>query len=127
MDDDRINKEVGKRLKFLRTIRGLSQEELGEVIGVTFQQIQKYEKGLNSIKASKLYAIAQHLNVPVEQFFAAMDEAMSAQDNTYGDMHDTPSEAIKLMRHYQQIQDPILKNKLLSLIRAMAEEKLMVE
>ena len=66
---------VGKKLKFRRNILGLSQEQLGKEIGVTFQQIQKYEKGLNRISSGRLYDFAKILNVDIKNFFEGYSES----------------------------------------------------
>src|SRR6201996_5365569 len=71
-----IDIHVGSRVRLRRTILGLSQEKLGEKIGLTFQQVQKYERGVNRIGASRLWELAQILDVPVQFFFAELsDEA----------------------------------------------------
>lgn len=126
MNDEEMNLRIGKKLRFHRTINGLSQERLGQMLGVSFQQIQKYEKGVNSIKASKLYEIAAHLNVPVEQFFDPLGDVSENEGQAF-QLDEPSAESIRLMKHYQQIQDPGLKAKLLSLVRAMAEDKAMIE
>ena len=66
---------VGKKLKFRRNILGLSQEQLGKEIGITFQQIQKYEKGLNRISSGRLYDLAKILNVDIKNFFEGYSES----------------------------------------------------
>ena len=64
-----IDAHVGKRLRLRRTLTGMSQERLGKTIGLTFQQVQKYEKGINRIGAGRLYDLAQILDVPVSYFY----------------------------------------------------------
>src|ERR1700689_3775554 len=64
-----VNESVGKRIKMIRVTNGHSQETLGRVLGLTFQQVQKYERGSNKISADKLYRVAQHYHVEVEVFF----------------------------------------------------------
>jgi transcriptional regulator with XRE-family HTH domain len=68
-DNDAIDKRIGRNIRFHRTQQGLSLAELGEAIGVTFQQIQKYESGSNRIAASRLYKVSRALRVAVESFF----------------------------------------------------------
>ena len=78
---DPVDIEVGQRIKIQRLAAGLSQTELGESIGVTFQQVQKYEKGANRVGAGRLTQIARVLNVPVNTFFEGRDsiEKVAAQ------------------------------------------------
>lgn len=70
---DPIDMHVGKELRLLRTLKGMSQERLARELGVTFQQVQKYEKGANRLSASMLYRAAQALNVPISAFFAGLE------------------------------------------------------
>jgi transcriptional regulator with XRE-family HTH domain len=129
-----IDVHVGKRLRFGRTMQGMSQESIGESIGVTFQQIQKYERGINCIRSSKLFELAKVLKVPVSFFF----EGMEKQDGKYSipgaadsggggfDMELTSSrESIELMRAFHKITDPQLRGKILDLVRAMSDNKVM--
>ncbi|MBM3618970.1 MAG: helix-turn-helix transcriptional regulator, partial [Alphaproteobacteria bacterium] len=68
-----VDVHVGKRLRFGRTMKGMSQEAIGDSIGVTFQQIQKYERGVNCIRAGKLFELAKVLKVPVSFFFEGFE------------------------------------------------------
>src|SRR3954470_17706708 len=68
---------VGSRVRLRRTLCGLSQEKLGDAIGLTFQQVQKYERGANRISASRLFALSQALDVPVSFFFDDMPDALA--------------------------------------------------
>lgn len=72
-DDSEIDRHVGQRLRSLRIARGESQSALGEAIGVTFQQVQKYESGANRISASKLHRICGHFNLSISYFFEGID------------------------------------------------------
>lgn len=116
-------------------MQGMSQESIGESIGVTFQQIQKYERGINCIRASKLYELAKVLKVPVTFFFEGFGgdggdryAIPGAADSAEGgfDMELTSSrESVELMRAFHRISDPQLRNKILDLVRAMADNKAM--
>jgi len=131
-----VDVHVGKRLRFGRTMQGMSQESIGESIGVTFQQIQKYERGINCIRASKLFELAKVLKVPVSFFFEGFaDEGgdryaiPGAADSAVGvfDMELTSSrESVELMRAFHRITDPQLRSKILDLVRAMADNKAML-
>ncbi len=70
---DEVDLRVGQRLRELRILAGLSQSDLAATIGLTFQQLQKYEKGINRISASKVYLLTRHLNVPVATLFGGLD------------------------------------------------------
>src|SRR5271168_315560 len=72
-----VNERVGKRIKMIRVTNGHSQESLGRVLGLTFQQVQKYERGSNKISADKLWRIAQHYNVELEYFFQDIEAGMA--------------------------------------------------
>ena len=69
MKEKEINKRVGNRLRYFRKASGRSQKELSGVLGVSFQQVQKYETGVNRLSAGKLYICAQYFDIPVEKFF----------------------------------------------------------
>lgn len=130
-----VDVHVGKRLRFGRTMQGMSQESVGESIGVTFQQIQKYERGINCIRASKLFELANVLKVPVSFFFEGFEREAEegysipgAADSAEGgfDMDLASSrESIEFMRAFHRITDPQLRSKILDLVRAMADNKAM--
>src|SRR5438067_4098480 len=73
-----IDVHVGSRVRLRRTLLGLSQERLGDALGLTFQQVQKYERGVNRVGASRLFDLARVLDVPIRFFFDDMPEALSA-------------------------------------------------
>lgn len=131
-----IDVHVGKRLRFGRTMQGMSQESIGESIGVTFQQIQKYERGINCIRASKLFELAKVLKVPVTFFYEGFEQeagegyaipgaADSASEGGFDMELASSRENIELMRAFHRISDPQLRNKILDLVRAMADNKAM--
>jgi transcriptional regulator with XRE-family HTH domain len=112
-----------------RMLVAMSQEKLGQSLGVTFQQVQKYEKGANRIGASRLQEIAKVLAVPVEFFF---DGAPQSDKNGEGFADNQPhsyledinilstSEGVQLMRSFVRIADPKVRRRVLSLIEAIA-------
>lgn len=122
-----IDVHVGARVRLRRTMLGMSQEKLGEHLGITFQQIQKYEKGANRIGASRLQKIAEVLNTPVSYFF---DGAPGDEDKVDGlreagpeyvvDMLST-NEGMQLNRAFSKIQNPRIRRRLLDLVRSLAE------
>ena len=115
--------EIGQRVRTLRLQRGLSQTELGNLITVTFQQVQKYEKGTNRISAGRLQRIAEVLGVPVAFFFAApaTDKETSGAGADHGGFLQTEG-ALRLARAYARIKEPGIRLQLLRLTEAIAEE-----
>ncbi|HTH99201.1 MAG TPA: helix-turn-helix transcriptional regulator [Stellaceae bacterium] len=129
-----IDVHVGGRVRLQRTLLGLSQEKLGEQIGLTFQQVQKYERGANRIGASRLWELSNVLEVPVEFFFSEIPpetvRAMSAITHRMevGDRDLPPYEAdpaakresMELVRAYYRITDPTVRKRLFDLTKALA-------
>lgn len=124
-----VDIHVGARIRLRRNMIGLSQEKLGESLGITFQQIQKYEKGMNRVGASRLQAIANILNVPVTFFF---DDMPGQSDNPRGfdEENETTyvvgflnsSEGIQLARAFAKIGDAKIRRKILDLVRTLGQE-----
>ncbi len=127
-----IDIHVGARVRLRRTLLGMSQERLGNAIGLTFQQIQKYERGANRIGASRLFDMAQVLDVPVQFFFDEMISAPASADYQPpmgdGEAHPeftdqdpmTRRETLELVRAYYRIPDAQLRRKLFELAKALA-------
>jgi transcriptional regulator with XRE-family HTH domain len=121
----RIDSAVGSRIRAQRGVRNISQTELAEAIGVTFQQVQKYENATNRVSASRLHQIAHTLQVPVEFFFR---EAVQADDeDEAGESPVTEflncSNSVELMRAFIAIEDPAVQEALVALVRAVSERK----
>jgi transcriptional regulator with XRE-family HTH domain len=125
-----VDVRVGARLRLRRNMLGLSQEKLGEAIGVTFQQVQKYERGTNRIGASRLYELSRVLDVPVSFFF---DDTDPARAPAMGGFAEPPAEAfesdplrkpeiIELVRAYFSIEDVTVRRRLRDLVKALAAE-----
>ncbi|HCL67344.1 MAG: helix-turn-helix transcriptional regulator [Rhizobium sp.] len=124
-----IDIHVGSRIRLRRTMLGMSQEKLGESLGITFQQIQKYEKGTNRVGASRLQNISSILNVPVSFFFedAPGDQAgasgmAEASSSNYVVDFLSSSEGLQLNRAFVKIADPKVRRKLVDLVKALAAE-----
>jgi transcriptional regulator with XRE-family HTH domain len=117
--------EIAKRVRALRLQRGISQTELGNVLNVTFQQIQKYETGTNRISAGRLQQIAEVLDVPVSYFYAGVDgngaEPPSPPVDNEFDLLQS-AHAIRLVRAYSRINDRGIRLKLLKLAECIAEQ-----
>ncbi len=115
-----IDVHVGSRVRQRRTLLGLSQTALGEALGLTFQQIQKYERGENRIGASNLWKLTQALDVPVSFFFEGVAEDQagptpSGSDPLY------KRKTLKLVRAYYRITDPKARHSLFELVKALAK------
>ena len=122
-----IDIHVGSRVRLRRMMLGMSQEKLGEHLGITFQQIQKYEKGTNRIGASRLQHIARVLDVPVSFFFedapgGASRAGRHGREPSASYVVDflSSSEGIQLNKAFIRIKDAKLRRKVIDLVRAMA-------
>jgi transcriptional regulator with XRE-family HTH domain len=129
-----IDVHVGSRIRLRRTLLGMSQERLGEALGLTFQQVQKYERGVNRVGASRLFDLSRVLDVPISFFFDDMPDALttsfgvpaSRRSTSYSDSHDGFSddtlnrrETLELVRAYYRITDPALRKRVFDLIKSM--------
>lgn len=119
-----IDLHVGARVRMRRVLIGMSQEKLGEALDLTFQQVQKYEKGLNRIGASRLYQIARVLGVPVSYFYDGLDmPEMHMSDREAPALVDveslSTSEGIQLNSAFFAITDPNLRRRLLELVKIL--------
>lgn len=133
---DPIDIYVGKRLKSRRLMLGYSQQDLGEAVNVSIQQIQKYERATNRISSSKLYNFAKFLRVPVSYFFANDLEPLHAtgfaeeqtpfeweNDNEIDADNASEREIMILVRSYNEIKDNHVRKKILDLIRTFADSQ----
>ena len=125
-----IDIHVGSRVRLRRNILGMSQAKLGEHLGITFQQIQKYEKGTNRVGASRLQAISSILGVPVAFFFedAPGFDSSSRQglseDSSASYVVDfvNSAEGLQLNRAFVRINDPKVRRRLVDLVRSLAPD-----
>ncbi len=129
-----VDIHVGRRLRLKRTFLGRSQESVGKQIGVTFQQIQKYERGINRMGASRLYDFAKTLGVQVSYFFEGFDDytlddanaAMmaAAEPNAPAFEHQDINnrETLEVMRAYYRVKNPAVRKRIVELIKAMSVE-----
>jgi len=124
-----VDIHVGNRVRQRRTLMGLSQERLASALDLTFQQVQKYERGTNRIGAGRLYQLARALDVPVTYFFDEMEGADTgattaiAEDAAPSYQGDpmTQRETLLLVRAYYAILDPAVRRRMLDLMRSMAD------
>lgn len=121
-----VDTYVGSRLRLQRTLMGMSQEKLGNSVGLTFQQIQKYERGLNRIGSSRLHQFCKALDVPVSFFFDEMpgdmgsqpSSASQAQQATY-DENMSRRETLELVRAYYRIDNCNTRKRIFELVKAV--------
>ena len=124
-----VDQHVGSRVRLRRMLLGMSQERLGESMGLTFQQVQKYEKGVNRIGASRLFQISKILDVPVQFFFE--EAPYNGDGNAVRGMAEPDSEAfileflnsregLDLNRAFVKIADPKVRKSVVDLVRALS-------
>ncbi len=118
---NQVDAYVGNRVRLRRKILGLSQEKLGEALGITFQQVQKYEKGINRIGAGRLLDIAECLNVPISFFFPESDVDLLLLDRSTKTIGAAP-DMMELVQLFAEITDPDLRKKIVSLVRVLSEQ-----
>ena len=125
-----IDVHVGARLRRRRTLSGMSQTTLGDAIGLTYQQVQKYENGANRISASRLFDLSRMFDVPVQFFFDDMPKAVAASSPAQGGGKAkkllsyepnpmTTRETLELVRAYYKITDPEIRRRLRELTKAI--------
>jgi transcriptional regulator with XRE-family HTH domain len=138
-----IDVHVGSRIRLRRTLMGMSQERLGESLGLTFQQVQKYERGVNRVGASRLFDLSRVLDVPISFFFDDMPETLASvyggqsgaltgrrssyafaetQDSFGNDDAMNRRETLDLVRAYYRITDAAVRKRVLDLVKSLAPE-----
>ena len=122
-----VDAHVGARLRQRRMLLGISQEQLAEMLGLTFQQVQKYERGTNRVSASRLFQLARALDTPITWFFDEMDAERGGGAEKApgeGEENDPMSrrETLELVRVYSRIDDRKVRKKLYEMAKALAEE-----
>jgi len=125
---DPVDIHVGARVRLRRTLLGMSQDTLGKALGLTFQQIQKYERGANRMGSSRLFMIANILEVDISYFFNDMPEGMGSQPvgmneepAIFQDGHILRRETLELVRSYNDIEDQEIRKRLYELIIAIGD------
>jgi transcriptional regulator with XRE-family HTH domain len=125
-----IDVQVGNRVRIRRMLIGMSQERLGDMLGLTFQQVQKYEKGVNRIGAGRLFEVARILNVPVDFFYEGVSAQLAGQPGT-SELEGTPpvmefvssGEGLQLSLAFMKIKDAKVRKRVLDLVKSLAEEE----
>jgi len=136
-----IDVHVGSRIRLRRTLLGMSQEKLGEALGLTFQQVQKYERGVNRVGASRLFDLSCVLDVPISFFFDDMPDSLAAAygnqpqrrvagfggmaepQEGFGDDTLNRRETLELVRAYYRITDAPLRKRVFELIKSMGPQE----
>ncbi len=145
-----IDTHVGKRLRLQRTIMGLSQEAVAKAVGITFQQVQKYEKGTNAMNTTRIFEFAQFMNVPVSYFFEGLEQprvSLLSNGNGNGNHHPSPTtigfsetaadvfehktvsdrESLEIIKAFKRIKEHVIRKRVADLIRAIADSRAIVE
>ncbi|CAN5116417.1 helix-turn-helix transcriptional regulator [soil metagenome] len=124
-----IDRHVGSRVRMCRMLAGVSQEKLGDGLGLTFQQVQKYEKGSNRISASRLQQIAKMLDVPVSFFFDGAPTGdmptggfSDAASSAYVSDFMSSSEGVQLTKAFVRIKNGKIRRRIIDLVESLAEE-----
>jgi transcriptional regulator with XRE-family HTH domain len=121
-----VDVQVGNRVRIRRMLIGMSQERLGDLLGLTFQQVQKYEKGVNRIGAGRLFEVARILNVPVDFFYEGLNAL------TEGGLGEgappvmefiSSGEGLQLSLAFMKIKDAKVRKRVLDLVKSLAEEE----
>jgi transcriptional regulator with XRE-family HTH domain len=124
-----IDAQVGNRVRIRRMLIGMSQERLGDLLGLTFQQVQKYEKGVNRIGAGRLYEVAKILGVPIDFFYEGVAAARNDKSG-FSEAGAPPvmefvssGEGLQLSLAFMKIKDPKVRKRVLDLVKSLAEEE----
>lgn len=124
-----IDVQVGNRVRIRRMLIGMSQERLGDLLGLTFQQVQKYEKGVNRIGAGRLFEVARILNVPVDFFYEGLNAANPSGENENEAIAPpvmefvSSGEGLQLSLAFMKIKDAKVRKRVLDLVKSLAEEE----
>jgi transcriptional regulator with XRE-family HTH domain len=125
-----IDVHVGSRIRLRRTLLGMSHERIGEALGLTFQQVQKYERGVNRVGASRLFALSHVLDVPISFFFDDIPDSLTSTDGVqasgYSESRDSVAddalnrrETLEFVRAYYRIADPAMRQRVFNLIKSV--------
>ncbi len=132
-----VDVHVGSRIRLRRTLMGMSQERLGDALGLTFQQVQKYERGANRVGASRLFDLSRILDVPISFFYDNMPDSVAGPGHpsmatagfaegqegfgvSNGDESLNKRETLELIRAYYRITDPNVRKRMFDLMKSMA-------
>ena len=124
-----VDAQVGSRVRLRRMLIGMSQERLGELLGLTFQQVQKYEKGVNRIGAGRLFDVARILGVPIDYFYESVAGQLSGRG--FSENESSPpvmefvssGEGLQLSLAFMRIKDPKVRKRVLDLVKQMSADE----
>ena len=124
---DPVDIHVGARVRLRRTLLGMSQEKVGKALGLTFQQVQKYERGANRIGSSRLFQLSRILDVPVSFFFDEMAPETTRKADGMAEVNKqvfeidklSRRETLELVRAYYKITDPAVRKKIFEMVKAV--------
>src|SRR5262245_27875798 len=130
-----VDAHVGRRLRMRRTMMGLSQEAVARSVGITFQQVQKYEKGSNAMNASRLYEFARLMNISVSYFFEEIEASAQNDRGAFSepsaDKFDqrtvSDREALEFMKAFKRIPEQVVRKRVADLVRAIADNKALLD
>ena len=117
LDAADIDRHVGDRIRRRRVMLGLTQEQLGEALGISYQQIQKYETGANRVSAGRLFMISQILEVGIATLFDGLGEDVDR------DVNNTSRHVIELVRAFSKISDEKIRGSVMSLVRTLSDKE----
>lgn len=124
-----VDAHVGRRVRLRRVLIGMSQERLGDLLGLTFQQVQKYERGVNRIGAGRLFEIAGILGVPISFFYDGLEDGSYGAGRSHGEDESPPAmdflssaEGIQLGAAFARIRDVKVRRKILDLVRSLGKD-----
>ena len=117
---------VGNRVRIRRMLIGMSQERLGDLLGLTFQQVQKYEKGINRIGAGRLFEISRILDVPIDFFYDGVSSSVEGFAENGAPVMEfvSSSEGLQLSLAFMKIKDPKVRKRVLELVKSLSEEEI---
>jgi transcriptional regulator with XRE-family HTH domain len=125
-----IDAQVGNRVRIRRMLIGMSQEKLGDLLGLTFQQVQKYEKGVNRIGAGRLFEVSRILGVPIDFFYEGVGGAPNERPGVAEAESAPPvmefvssGEGLQLSLAFMKIKDPKVRKRVLDLVKSLADEE----
>ena len=130
-----VDIHVGSRVRLRRTLLGMSQEKLGNALGLTFQQVQKYERGTNRIGSSRLFLLSRILDVPVSFFFDDMAPEVAAGQTGFAEAAQATfkqddlakRETLELVRAYYKIPDVAVRKRLFDLVKAIGGQTIEID
>ena len=116
-----VDTHVGQRIRDKRNERGMSQTEVANALGVTFQQVQKYERGTNRVGASRLFDLSRILSVPVQYFFEGLNnQPTPIEEEDDNVIHLMKPDTVELVEAYYKVENPQVRRQILSTIRSIS-------